>query len=104
MLTLLGLQYRAHIQNSWSLLGELLPVRLAGGTSEMEGRVEVFVNGTWGTICDDFWDIRDARVVCRQLEFEDAISAPSSAHFGQGEGEIKYLQSLCHFKVLSFPS
>ena len=42
-------------------------IRLVGGQSKMEGTVEVCVNGMWGTICDDFWDIRDARVVCRQM-------------------------------------
>ena len=44
-------------------------VRIRGSNIENLGRVEVCVNGTWGTICDDFWDNRDASVVCRQLGY-----------------------------------
>ena len=63
-------------------------LRLAGGKWNGEGRVEIFHNGSWGTVCDDSWDVKDARVVCRQLGFPDANSAPGTARFGAGSGNI----------------
>ena len=45
-------------------------VRLVGGTSQYEGRVEVCINNNvWGTVCDNSWGSPDATVVCRQLGY-----------------------------------
>uniref|UniRef100_A0A3Q2ZJW7 SRCR domain-containing protein n=1 Tax=Kryptolebias marmoratus TaxID=37003 RepID=A0A3Q2ZJW7_KRYMA len=63
-------------------------VRLAGGQNNSEGRVEIFHDGEWGTLCDDSWDINDAQVVCQQLYFPGAKEVLGSAAFGQGTGNI----------------
>ena len=42
-------------------------VRLEDGANVNEGRVEVCLNGQWGTVCDDNWGTAEARVVCNQL-------------------------------------
>ncbi|XP_022807798.1 deleted in malignant brain tumors 1 protein-like [Stylophora pistillata] len=64
-------------------------VRLVSlSNSRSSGRVEVMYNGTWGTICDDSWDLQDADVVCHELGYDGALSASGNAAFGRGTGPI----------------
>ncbi|KAH1170203.1 neurotrypsin [Mauremys mutica] len=64
------------------------PIRLMDGETKKEGRVEIFINGQWGTICDDGWSDKDAAVVCRQLGYKGSARARTMAYFGEGKGPI----------------
>ena len=86
--------------NWWSVL--LLPtgpgegaVRLVGGSGPHEGRVEVFHNGAWGTVCGDGWDLQDATVVCHQLGYGTAVAGLGEATIGEGRGPIWYSNVRC---------
>ena len=62
-------------------------VRLVGGSVTSRyavGRLEVYAEGRWGTVCDDYFDINDARVVCRQLGYRRASCVYHHARYGQG--------------------
>lgn len=59
-------------------------VRLYGSKSISEGRVEVYHDGKWGTVCDDGWDIAEAQVVCRQLQFPGAKDVAFGKDYGPG--------------------
>ena len=62
-------------------------VRLVGGDSDQQGRVEIYHNSEWGTVCDDRFTADDAAVVCRQLGLTGG-EAHRNAAFGEGAGTI----------------
>ena len=70
-------------------------LRLVDGYRPAEGRVEIYYNGCWGTICDDLWSLNDARVVCNQLGYPSALQALQRASHGQGTGAIVLDDLLC---------
>ena len=78
-----------------------MTTRLAGGKVPSEGRVEILHNGRWGTVCDDYWDLNDANVVCHSLGLPRAVSALISAAFGAGTGPIWLDNVQCSGRELS---
>ena len=78
-----------HLLQVFMLVLIFTEIRLQGPSSSNGiGRVEVFYNGTWGTICDDGWDINNARVVCRQLGYQDRVRALPGGQVEAGTGQI----------------
>nr|XP_009675116.1 PREDICTED: deleted in malignant brain tumors 1 protein-like [Struthio camelus australis] len=82
----------AHRENAAVVCSEL---QLVNGSSPCMGRVEVLHNQTWGSMCAEGWDVQDAEVLCRELGCGLALSAPSKAHFGQGQGPIWLVNMSC---------
>ena len=80
-------------------------IRLQGPLSANgTGRVEVLHDGQWGTICDDEWDINDARVACRQLGYPDAVSPLQGGQVPAGSGPIWLDDVVCTGKERSIAS
>ena len=64
------------MQQHWYILyyntADFKTIKLSGGFRDNEGRVEVFYNNSWGTVCDDHWGLPDANVVCREMGYPGA--------------------------------
>ncbi|CAC5384293.1 DMBT1 [Mytilus coruscus] len=76
-------------------------LRLTGGSHNMEGRVELLVNGMWSAICDDDWDNIEATVVCKTLAgypFDRSVTGKAfrNSFFGPGNGKIAYSRVKCN--------
>lgn len=63
-------------------------IRLTGGPDSSAGRVEIFLNGEWGTVCNSGWSMKNSEVVCRELEHSGAVQVTDSRSFGSGGGHI----------------
>ena len=72
-------------------------VRLTGGTNLAQGRLEVGLRGMWGFVCDGYWNIKSAQVVCRQLGYSGAVLSVSGTFWGQWpDGLIMTGNVQCH--------
>ncbi|XP_072037032.1 uncharacterized protein [Amphiura filiformis] len=93
-------EWEEHTCNQSQLAGVICApdVRLVGGNYSNEGRVEVFYNNEWGTVCDFGWEDHDAAVVCRQLGFPyEGAKAYGDAWFGEGNGPILLDEVQCNY-------
>ena len=75
-------------------IGFLL-TRLVGGSTENEGRLEVFYQGQWGTVCDDRWTASATDVACRSLGFQGGEGFSCCAEYGGGMGPIVLDNVIC---------
>ena len=69
-------------------------LRLVGGKTSNEGRIEISFNNSWGTICHFGWDRKDATVACKQLGYQYG-EAIRGGYYGEGTGDIALTNVEC---------
>ena len=79
----------------------MLQVRIRGGANHLEGRVEVFNDGIWGTVCAEGWGIEEAMTVCRQLNLGYASEAVTEQNFSRTDLEVIMSGVQCHINDIS---
>ena len=79
------------IKTTFLFFTPAIQVRLVNGSSDRQGRVEVFYNGEWGTVCNHHFDKRGAEVICRMMGYPGALSAEVNGSFGAGNSSQKIL-------------
>ncbi|XP_072272559.1 CD5 antigen-like isoform X1 [Pyxicephalus adspersus] len=78
-----------HKEDVWVICREPFQVRLVDGPNKCVGRLEVYHNGKWGSVCDDLWDDKDANVTCNQINCGSCQPYfRGRRRFGQSNGTI----------------
>ena len=77
-------------------------IRLQGGSYSSYGRLEVYCNGEWGTVCDDGFGSTDARVACRQLGYSDSYTYTGNLLVDNVTPCTQYMQIASKSHILSY--